>query len=327
MNTGRGTLLLHSSTSIATLLHHTPWAPFSKENVKFQSEDYCSKDEPFNICKDSLGGQKASDMDTTWPSRGSYGPFCNGHGVNLLLGGRVSKYGHYGKPYNRSPVCNSTTELYIPRIYGDHLPQEGVEGNYLYSKKSKNDCYEGQSQVCNAHLIAELPIKVEQDFYDQTWTGQEHDVSSYDGLQMKTEDGYYEQFMPCQKRTGSNGHLYSSQYPNACGTTAQPLKCGPDSEYLCPQRLGPLHPFCSRQSANCMDSYHAGTMELKDFTHQNYKVGYQFKGQGLLHSIKREPMDSPSWHGNEQIGEQLNMMPNCVMNLGQSIANPCIFMQ
>ncbi|MCJ8745613.1 hypothetical protein PDJAM_G00132230 [Pangasius djambal] len=340
MNDGRDRLSLNSSTPVATLLHHTPWAPFSKENAKFKNEDYYSKEEPLNVCKDSLGGQKAPDLDTTLPPRGSYGPFCTGHGVNLLLGGRVSKHGHYGKPYKISPVYyNSMTELYIPKIYGSLPPQEVVEGNYVDIRKSENACYEGQRQICDAHLIAELPIKVEKDsdaenehdFYDQAWTDQEHNLSSYDGLQMKAEDSYYEQYMPCQKSPGSNGQLYSSQYPNAFGTTAQPLKCvlDKDPEYLRHQRLGLVHPLCSSQSANCMDSYNAGTMEHKGFLHQDYKLGYQVKGQGLLHSIKREPMDSPPWHENEyeQIGGQWNMMPNCIMNLGQPKANPYIFMQ
>ncbi|XP_053467418.1 uncharacterized protein LOC128599640 isoform X1 [Ictalurus furcatus] len=340
MNEGRDTLFLNSSTPVATLLHHTPWAPFSKENVKFKNEDYYGKEEPLNICKDSLGSQKVPHLDTTWPPRGSYGPFCTGHGVNLLLGGRVSKHGHYGKPYKISPMYyNSTTELYIPKIYGSLPPQEVVEGNYVDSNKSENACYEGQRQVYDAHLIAELPIKVEhdsdaeneRDFYDQAWTAQEHNNSSYDGLQMKAEDSYYEQYMPCQKSTGSNGQLYNNQYPNAFGATTQPLKCvlDKDPEYLRPQRLGHVHPLNSSQSANCMDSYNAGTMEHKGFIHQNYKLGYQLKGQGLLHSIKREPMDSPPWHVNEyeQIGGQWNMMPNCRLTLGQPKANPYVFMQ
>lgn len=340
MNGGRDTFLLNSSTAVAPILHHTPWTPFSKENVKFKNEDNYSKEEPFSVFKDSLGGQKPADLDTTWSPRGSYGPLCTGHGVNLLLAGRVSKHAHYGKPYKISPVYyNSTTELYIPKIYGSHTNQEVVEDNFLDSNKSENACYEGQRQVCDAHLIAEVPIKVEQDsdvenehdFFEQAWTDREHNLSSYDGLQMKAEDSYYEQYIPCQKITGNNGHLFSSQYPNVCGTTAQPLKCvlERDPEYLCPQRLGHLHPLCSRQSANCMDGYNAGSMEHKDFIHQDYKLGYQFKGQGLLHSIKREPMDSPPWHENEyeHIGGQWNMMPNCIMNLGQSKANPCIFMQ
>ncbi|XP_060756111.1 uncharacterized protein LOC132867305 isoform X2 [Neoarius graeffei] len=340
MNKGRDALLLNSSTPVTTLLHHPPWAPFSKENVKFKNEDYCSKDELLNICKDSLGGQKAPDLDTAWPPRGSYGPFCTGHGVNLLLGGRVSKPGHNGKPYKISPVYyNNTTELHIPKIYGSLPPQDMGEGNYVASNKSENACYEGQRQVYDAHLIAELPIKVEQDsdtenecdFYDQPWADRDHNLSSYDGLQMKAEDSYYEQYMPCQKSTGSNGHLYSNQYPNACAATAQSLKCGldKDPEYLRPQRLGHLHPLCSSQSANCMDSYNAGSMEHKGFIHQDYKLGYQFKGQGLLHSIKREPVDSPPWHESEyeQTGGQWNTMPNCLMNLAQPKANPYIFMQ
>ncbi|XP_058232784.1 uncharacterized protein LOC131344472 isoform X2 [Hemibagrus wyckioides] len=336
MNEGRETHFLNSSTPVATLLHHTPRAPFPKENVKFKNEDYSSKEELLK--RDSLGAQKAPD--TTWPHRGSYGPLCTGHGVNLLLGSRVNKHGHNGKPYKISPVYyNSTTELYIPKIYASLPPQEVVEGNYMDSNKIENGCCENQRQVYDAHLIAELPIKVEQDsdaeneqdFYDPAWTDREQNLSSSDGLQMKAEDSYYEQYMPCQKNTGINGQLYSSQYPNAFGTTAQPVKCAfdKDPDYPRPQRLGHLQPLCSSQSTNCMDSCNAGTMEHKGFIHQDYKVGYQFKGQGLLHSIKREPMESPPWHENEyeQIGGHWNMMPNCIMNLGQPKANPYIFMQ
>ncbi|XP_060718051.1 uncharacterized protein LOC132840428 isoform X1 [Tachysurus vachellii] len=336
MNEGRETLFLNSSIPVATLLHPTSRAPFSKENVKFKNEDYNSNEEPLK--RDFLVGQKAPD--TTWPPRGSYGPFCNGNSVNLLLGGRVSKHGHNGKPYKISPVYyNSTTELYIPKMYGSLPPQEVAEGDYLDSNKSENSCYEVQRQVYDAHMIAELPIKVEQDsdaendrdYYDQAWTEREHNLSSYDSLQMKTEDSYYEQYMPCQKNTGSNGQLYSNQYSNAFGTTAPPVKCAidKDSEYPRSARLGHLQPLCSSQSSNCIDSYNAGTMEHKGFINQDYKLGYQFKGQGLLHSIKREPMESPPWHENEyeQMGGQWNMMPNSIMNLSQPKANPYIFMQ
>ncbi|TSK20261.1 Ankyrin repeat and SAM domain-containing protein 6 [Bagarius yarrelli] len=333
MNEDRDTLLLNSSMPKATLLHHTPRALFSKENVKFKNEDYCCKIE--SLKREPLGGQKAPD--TTWPSKGSYGSFCPGHNVNLLLGGRVSKHGFYGKPHKISPVYNNNTaELYIPKMYGSLPHQEALEGHYVDCNKIENASYEYQRQVYDAHLIAELPIKVEQDSdaeneqdFCEAWTRKENDLISYDDLQMKVEDSYYEQYMPCQKSTGNNGQLHSSPYPNIFGATAQPLKYAfdKDPEHTRSHRLGHLQPLCSSQNANCIDSYNVGATEQKGFIHQDFKLANQFKAQGLIHSIKREPVES--WHEleYEQTSGQWNMMPNCVMNLGQPKANPSIFTQ
>ncbi|XP_072547753.1 uncharacterized protein [Salminus brasiliensis] len=336
MNEGGDPLFLNCPTPGPR--HHTPWAPLSKNSFKNKTEDYYSQEEPLNFCKSSVSGLKVPHMDNMWPMRSSCGSVRTGHGVNLLPGGKLGKYSHYGKPYRMSPgYHNNRADLCAPKLYGSHPHPGEVEGYYVEGIKSENGCYEDQGY--DEHLMAELPIKVEQDsdsengcdVYGRPWTVRERYPNSYDGLQMKTEGSYYEQYSPCQRGKAGNGQPYSSHYQNVCGVTPRPLKCvlNKDLEPLSPQRLGHTDPLCSSQSTNCMDSYSGGPVEHKGYMQQEYKLGYEFKGQGLLHSIKREPMDSPPWHDgkHDHMGVQRNIMPNCIMNAGQPKTNPYIFMQ
>ncbi|XP_066526480.1 aryl hydrocarbon receptor repressor-like isoform X2 [Hoplias malabaricus] len=340
MNECGDTLLLNCPTPAPR--HPTPWSPLCKDGFKYKTEDQYGQEEPLNFCKSTVGGQKVRHMDTTWPLRASCGSFRTSHGVNLLPGGKVGRYSPYGKPYRMSPgFHNNRAEHYVPKLYGS-LPHQGeMEGYYVEGIKSENICYEGQGQGYDERLMAVLPIKVEQDsdtengcdVYGRPWTERERYLNSYDGLQMKAEGSYYEQYSPCQRGKGNNGPSYSGHYQNVCGINARPLKCvlNKDLEPLSPQKLGHPDPLCSSQSANCMDSCGGGggPVEHKGYMQQDYKLGYEFKGQGLIHSIKREPMDSPPWHGGEhdQMGMQRNIMPNCIMNTGQPKTNPYIYMQ
>lgn len=338
MNEGDDTLFLNCSTPAPS--HHNPWAPLSKDSFKYKTEDYYSQEEPLNFCKSTPGGQKVRHVDTMWNLRASCGSVRPSHGVNVLPGGKLGRYGLYGKPYRMSPgYQNDRAEHYVPKLYGSIPHPEDVEGYYVEGIKSENGCHESQGQAYGEHLMAELPIKVEQDsdsengcdVYGRPWTTRERFTRSYSGLQLKAEGGYYEQYSPCQRGKGSNGQPYMSSYQNVCGVTARSMKCvlNKDLEPLSPQKLGPPESLCSSQNANCLDSYSGGPVEHKGYMQQDYKLGYEFKGQGLLHSIKREPTDSPPWHEgkHDQMGVQRNIMPNCILNAAQPKTNPYIFMQ
>uniref|UniRef100_A0A4W4H0B1 Aryl hydrocarbon receptor repressor n=1 Tax=Electrophorus electricus TaxID=8005 RepID=A0A4W4H0B1_ELEEL len=288
---GGDSAFLNCSTPVGSSRLQSPWAALSKDSFKYKNEDYYNQEEPLNYSqeetlsfyKSSAGGQKGPHGETMWPLRASCGPV--------------------------------RTELYVPKLYGSLLHPGEMEGNYMEGIKSENGCYEGHLQGYDERLMAELPIKVEQDsdsengcdVYGQPWTGRERYPDPYESSpQLKAEGGFYEQYPTCLRGRGSNGLSYSSHFQNACAVTARPLKCVLDK-----------------------DSYAVGPGEHKAYMQQDYKLSYEFKRQGLLHSIKREPMDSPPWPDSQpdQLRLERNITPNCIMNVGQSKANPYIFMQ
>ncbi|XP_076868217.1 aryl-hydrocarbon receptor repressor a isoform X2 [Brachyhypopomus gauderio] len=338
---------LNCSTPVGSSRLHSPWAALSKDSFKYKNEDYYSQEEPLNYSqeetlsfyKSPTGGQKGPHGETMWPLRASCGPDRPGHGIRLLPAGKTGS--QYGKPYRVSPGYHSSrAELYVPKLYGG-LPHPGeMEGNYMEGIKSENGCYDGHMQGYNEHLIAEQPIKVEQDsdsengcdMYGQPWAGRERYPDSYEsGPQLKAEGGFYEQLPPCLRGRGNHSLSYSSHYQNTCAIAARPLKCtlDKDAETPSPQRPGLPHPVSGGQTPRCMENYAGGPGVHKSYMQQDYKLNYEFKRQGLLHSIKREPMDSPPWPDSQQNQLRLdrNITPNCIMNTGQSKVNPYMFMQ
>lgn len=232
-------------------------------------------------------------------------------------------------------------------------------------------CYDGR-------LLPQMPIKVEQDSdsengcdaYGRPWGcrqpldrryGNGGGGGVYEGsagvMQMKAEGEFYDQYSPCQRSKAIvspgpfNGHYQNLCSPGAgTGVAGRPLKCVLNKEpptavtqFSPPQRLAPSDPLCGSQTINCMDGhghgYGSGAMlDHKGYGPQDYKLGYEVKGHGLLHSIKREPMDSPPWHdgsggggggGHEvpPVALQRGVMPNCMMGAVAHKTNPYIYMQ
>ncbi|XP_031691992.1 uncharacterized protein LOC109899381 [Oncorhynchus kisutch] len=334
----------------------------SQQRLKYKSEGgYYGQDEPLNYCKTSMGGvphHKGPGPDSPWPMRPASGTVRAGQSGGYIPSNRLGKAGHYGKPYRMSPsMCHGGGrggEVYVPKMYGSLQTPDGSDpyclGEAVKSENGYGECYDGR-------LLPEMPIKVEQDSdsengcdaYGRPWTCREPVDRRYgngygdnNSLQMKSEADYYEQYSPCQRgKAGispisppyNNGHFQN--YNNVGG--GRPLKSviNKDLSQFSPQRLSHSDPLCSSQSINCMDVYASGPVEHnKGYMQQDYKQGYEFKGHGLLHAIKREPMDSPPWSDGSSndmshaMGHsQRNVMPHCVMNAGQHKANPYVYMQ
>ncbi|KAJ8010499.1 hypothetical protein DPEC_G00075730 [Dallia pectoralis] len=326
--------------------HHTPWTPLSKDSLKFKTEGvYYGQEEPLDYCKTSMSGppqQKSPDMDTSWHMRPASGPIRTGQNGGYVPCNRVGKAGPYGKPYRMSPA--------VP-LYDDQQSPDASDLFCVEVMKSESgyaECYDGR-------LLPGTPIKVEQDSdsengcdaYGRPWTSRQpldrrYGYGESNSLQMKSEANYYEQYLPCQRgKAGvspvsppyNNGHYQN--YNQAMG--ARPLKCviHREQSQFSPQRLSHSDPLCSSQSVNCMDGYTGGPVEhSKGYMQQDYKIGYEFKGHGLLHAIKREPMDSPPWSGgsghdlSHVMGQsQRSAMPNCIANSGHHKVNPYVYMQ
>ncbi|XP_031652721.1 uncharacterized protein LOC109909829 isoform X2 [Oncorhynchus kisutch] len=339
---------------------HAPWTPLSKDSLKYKTEGgYCGQDEPLNYCKTSMGGvphHKGPGLDSLWPMRPASGPIRGGQSGGYTPSNRLGKGGHYGKPYRMSPsMCHGGGrggEIYVPRMY-ESLQSPGGLDLYCVGEEVKSECYGNL-------LLPEMPIKVEQDSdsengcdtYGRPWPCREpldhryHDGNSYidnNGLHMKSEADYYEQYSSCQRgKAGispisppyNNGHFQN--YNNLAGSGSRPLKVNKDLSQFSPQRLSHPDPLCSSQSINCIDVYASGPMEHsnKGYVQQQQqdKLSYEFKGHGPRQTIKQEPADSPQWSDGRDMDRaaghsQRSVMPHRVMNAGQHKANPCVYMQ
>ncbi|XP_051542590.1 uncharacterized protein LOC127434126 isoform X2 [Myxocyprinus asiaticus] len=281
---------------------YEPWTPHSKDNIKVKSEDYYDQDKPLNFCRSAL---KFSNLDDSW--RSSDRALRTPHGANNVLSrARMNK--HYAKPYRLSPgYYNNRVDAFIPKMY------ESLEDGM----KSEIFSYDAHSEGFDGHVISELPIKVEPDsdsengcdVYGRSWVAHQRYMNGYDGVQMKAESGDGEQYSPCQR---SKGHAmtYGGHYQNAYSAAPRPLKCVLNKE----QQRSNHHDMLS----NCTDDSYAVS-----YVQNDYKTGYEFRGQGLLQCIKQEPLDSPPW----QINSQRNVMNNCVMNGPPQKISPYVFMQ
>lgn len=340
--------------------HHTPWTPLSKDNLKYRPDGYYNQEEPLNYCKTSVGPLKglSPGMGGGWPLRQNSGPHRSGQGVGYIPSNRMNKTGQYGKPYRLSPSCHNGRggEVFVSKLYGNVQIPTDPDAYCVDLVKSENgyrECYDG-------HLMSEMPpIKVEHDSdsengcdaYGRPWAiDRRYGNGVYDqssGLQLKSEADYYDpQYSPCQRgKAGISPPYNNGNYQNYHNggnnnnNTARLLKCdkdlgnNTDSSQFSPQRLSHSDSLCSNQTINLVDSHIYSQDPHKAYMHPDYsKHGtYEFKGHGLVHAIKREPMDSPPWsesgHDMNQsmmVGPR-NVMP-CVMSTGHHKSSPYIYM-
>uniref|UniRef100_A0A8K9V0D4 Aryl-hydrocarbon receptor repressor b n=1 Tax=Oncorhynchus mykiss TaxID=8022 RepID=A0A8K9V0D4_ONCMY len=190
-----------------------------------------------------------------------------------------------------------------------YIPYNNYMGGHL-------DCYNGM-------VLPETAIKTEQDSDSENGCNIYSIMAYSEEPQVKSEADYHDQYTTCQRNKTNmsptlNGY-HKYLYP--VGSRAQKDHRIPHSD-----------PLCSSQGANCMVSnvYGNGTVEHKGYIQQDNKLNYEFRNH-LVHSIKREPMDSPPWSDNghdiSQIPMQRNMIHNCALNDIVHKPNPYIYMQ
>ncbi|XP_034718174.1 uncharacterized protein LOC117937977 [Etheostoma cragini] len=362
-------LLLSCPTSGATHRgHHTPWTPLSKYNLKYRPEGFYNQEEPLNYCKSTMAPHKgvSPGLGGGWPLRLNAGPLRAGQGVGYPSN-RMNKAGQYGRPYRLSPNCHSGrgNEVFVSKMYGNVQIPTDPDAYCVDLVKNENgygECYDG-------HLMPEMPpIKVEHDsdsenvcdVYGRPWACRDpEDINRRYGdgvydqssdLHLKSEVNYYDrQYSPCQRgKAGisppySNSNYQNYAVSNSGNTSASLLKCNKDlanhndNSQFSPQRLSHSDSLCNNRSVNLMDSHVYSQVPHKAYMHPDYNKHdtYEFKGNGLVHSIKREPMDSPPWsesaHDMSQSMSQSmmvgprNVMP-CVMSTGHHKSSPYIYL-
>lgn len=327
-------------------VHHTPWTSLCKDNLKYHPDGYYNQEEPLNYCKSTMAVHKGvgAGMAGGWPSRQNSGLLRAAQEVGYNPATRLNRTGQYGKPYRRRD------EVFVSKLYGNvQIPTDPdffcvdlvkCENNY-------GECYDG-------HLMPEMqPIKVEHDSdsengcdaYGQNWAvDRRYNNGMYDpsaGLQLKSEAEYYDpQYSPCQRgKAGISPPYNNGNYPNYAvnngDNTTRLQKCDKDlggdgdSSQFSSQKLSHSDSLCNNQSVNLMDS---NVYSHKAYMQPDYNKHYEFKGHGLIHSIKREPMDSPPWSENgHDINQSMmtnprNVMP-CGMSTGHHKSSPYSYMQ
>ncbi|XP_029004407.1 aryl-hydrocarbon receptor repressor a [Betta splendens] len=353
-------LLLSCSTPSANQrAHQTPWTPLSKDNLKFHPEGYFNQDEPLNYCKSSMGLHKglSPGLGSGWPMRPGSGPLRPGQAGGYAPSARLNRAGHYGKPYRLSPSCHGDRagEVFVSKLYGNGQIPADPDAYCVDPVKSEGgygECYDG-------HLMPpEMPpIKIEQDSdsengcdpYGRPWACREPGPverrygGAYEqsaGLQLKAEADYYDpQYSPCQRGKAGISPPYGNYHGYAVSSNGSPavrmLKCDKDlgandNEQFSPQRPSHADSLCSNPTVNLMDSVYQQDPH-KNYMHSDYSKhgAYEFKGHGLIHSIKREPMDSPPWPEGDVSQAMMmgprNVMP-CVMSTGHK-SSPYVYMQ
>lgn len=233
---------------------------------------------------------------------------------------------------------------------------EGVKGDGRYI--SGLDCYNGLA-------LPEAAIKTEHDSDSENAGGslytmghngvwEKHRFTSslypehhhhHHHNQVKTETDFYDHYT-CQRSKSSsvvsggggslspspiNGH-HKYFYAAAAAASRLPksLLNNKDLTQFSPHRV--VDPLCTIQGANCIDHvYVNGCTDHKGYNSsvsQEEKLEYEFRGHGLVQSIKREPIDSPPWSDSQDIGHsQRNMAANCSMNALAHKSNPYVYMQ
>ncbi|XP_022534428.2 aryl-hydrocarbon receptor repressor b [Astyanax mexicanus] len=313
-------LLNWTTTSSRDPCHSSPWAALAKEGVPYRTESYYSQDEPLDFCLSSVGVPRVHATESPWDTRiGPTGYFSS----------KLSKHAQSGK-FRTSPGLTPMGSQAKP--YG-HSERDGycgngkTEGRYM----AHNDCYGGL-------LLPETAIKTEQDSDSENgcsrYTTMPHNgvwrygMTFNDSHLVKNEGNYYNHCSPCNQSGGKlagisptlNGHqryLYAGP--------SKPLKCALNKDGAHSDPLG--------NQAHCLDghAYLNGSTEPKVFAQPDYKLSYEFRSHSLLHSIKREPMDSPPWpessHDPSQAHADRNVANCTQMNAITHKANPYLFMQ
>ncbi|KAI5092671.1 aryl-hydrocarbon receptor repressor b, partial [Silurus meridionalis] len=270
--------------------HSESWPTLPKEGIQYKDEGFYTQEEPLNFCMSSTPVPKVQPTQSPWDSR------CHSHGS--YFGSKLGKHMQLGK--FRFSSAMSQCKPYGLTDKEGYCGYRKTENRYMGS----NDCYGNL-------LLPEAAIKTEHDsdsengcsIYPST---PQNGVWRYstpfpDMNQVKTEAEYDEYYCkPSVTNISSiNGH-HKYLYTGA----SRPLKCVLNKDHSDTHSL---------PGTNC----HAYSSESRVFMQPDYKLSYEVRNHSLLHSIKREPMDSLPWTdgSHDAIQEHVDRNePSCALN-------------
>ncbi|XP_050993446.1 aryl-hydrocarbon receptor repressor b isoform X3 [Labeo rohita] len=263
-------------------------------NRKYREEGCKTQDEPLNFCVSNLGVSRLSAVDPSWDARCPVA-LRTGPSENYLPGS-FYKHGHFVK----SRIgCN--TEL-------QKLQEEG----YSVDRKAERR-YTMQNECFN--MIPEAAIKTED-------SDSENGCNAYGMLwrpeyaQVKTETEYYDYCTSYQRGKAVISPPINGHHKYVCAGVNRHLKCVLNKDM---------------NHSDAAISSHGGyafTNDRKSCMQHDIRQNYEFRSHNVLHTIKREPDDSPPWCGDVSQGHvQQHIASNCTMNTVLHKANPYVYMQ
>nr|XP_014346104.1 PREDICTED: aryl hydrocarbon receptor repressor [Latimeria chalumnae] len=344
-------VVLHSCTSeVAGGLKQHHWAAaaarVAKDEIKqkcepLKSDSYFIQDEPINFCRSLINVPKISSTNNAWTSRNSTSSqmIKNCHSIDNASGKTL-------KPvYSENQGILNTCPRYLhkresmklhPSCTG--LQHLNMESYTIEDVKSENALM-SSAPYYNTGMPLDTPIKIENDSdsengsdvyvcsQSQAWLakedmGKKFLMSFPEMGHLKVEPSPSEQPSPCQK-TKHNIHSSLTGHYSVSSNASNPSRPfkginNKGMTQFSSQQLSHSDSLCSAQSTNCLSgpNYNYSSLEDKEFGDQLYKLQYESKGHNLAHTIKREPLDSPSWCENDQESMQStfqkNLMPNCL---------------
>ncbi|XP_012986784.2 aryl-hydrocarbon receptor repressor b [Esox lucius] len=323
-----------STTTTRDSCHYTPWTSLFKDGIRNKEDGYYTQVEPLNFCLSSVGGgPKAQSVNPPWDIlTGS--SILKGPSGSFILG-RQGKSNHPGKSESdrMSPGYHADShDASQSKLYGGLLNPE-LE-RYCEDSMKANNQYTGSHLDCfPGMMVPEMAIKTEQDSDSENgcniysmpqngaWEGNEKPLTMgySEEPQVKTEDDYYEQYTTCQRNKTNMSPALNGlhKYLHMAATRTQKDHKTPQADLL-----------GGGQGGSFVDSnaYGSGTVEHKGYMQHDNKLNCEFRSH-LVHSIKREPIDSPPWphSGVSQIPLQRNMIP-IAMNAIVHKPNPYIYM-
>ncbi|XP_064202181.1 aryl hydrocarbon receptor repressor-like [Anguilla rostrata] len=327
---GDALLLGCPSTMSRQQLYPSPWAPLSKEGVRFRGDELYPQEEPLNFCKSSANGPRGGpSQESPWAGRGA-------------LGAGRHRAGHYSKP----PGCHGDgSDACLAKLYGG--PQAaGVsgcrgDGGGVKAENGFECGYDGRG---GATVKTERDSDSENgcDLYGagphaglwgrKAGAERRYGTGYAEGPPLKTEAGYCELYSPCHRGKPALSPTFAQNLGLGGG---RPLKCvlNRDLSLFGPQRPPQADAQCAGQAGGCVDAqlYGGGAPDHKAFLQQDYKLTYEFRSHSLAQSIKQEPLDSPTWSdGGQDVSHApllRSLMPNCVMSAVGNKSLPYGYMQ
>uniref|UniRef100_A0A8C8RH46 Uncharacterized protein n=1 Tax=Pelusios castaneus TaxID=367368 RepID=A0A8C8RH46_9SAUR len=153
-------------------------------------------------------------------------------------------------------------------------------------------------------------------------------------MHLKTESDLSEQLFPCQKPKHSvytphnwqcivKNHTNNMNINRPCKglyTKEMAQVCPPN-----PACLESIHDFQHTEFYNQI--YSPSSVDEKEQNDQIFKVQCEFKNPFLVHTIKREPLDSPPLSDNGQDGIQMFIPENALPGSVPYKTSECTFLQ
>ncbi|CAM4587451.1 unnamed protein product [Leuciscus chuanchicus] len=275
--------------------HDGSWSALA--NTKYRGEGCKTQDEPLNFCVSTLGVSRLQGVDASWDARCPVA-LRTDSSENYLVPGSFYKHGHSGKLRNG---CN--TELQKVQGYC-------IEGKVERMCMMQNECF---------NMLPEAAIKTEQDSDSENACNAYGTFWRPEYAQVKTEAEYNDCCTPYQNgKAAINAPI--SAHKHLCAGVSRPLKCVLNKDLN--------HSY---QPIGSQDTYvfaNAST-DHKSYTQHDIRLTYEFRSRNLLHTIKREPDDSPPWCRDDvsQGHVQQNITSTSTVNAILHKANPYVYMQ